>query len=67
VREREAGLMRSFAGGAGCLMRFLQEALDDPDASDCGRCSVCAGRLPAKAAGRTSRATAATNTWVTTG
>ncbi|MDP1649671.1 MAG: DEAD/DEAH box helicase [Rubrivivax sp.] len=46
VREREAGLMRSFAGGTGCLMRFLQEALDDPDPSDCGRCSVCTGRLP---------------------
>jgi ATP-dependent DNA helicase RecQ len=38
--------MRSFARGAGCLMRFLQEALDDPDPSDCGRCSVCTGRLP---------------------
>jgi ATP-dependent DNA helicase RecQ len=46
VREREAGLMRSFARGAGCLMRFLQEALDDPDPSDCGRCSVCTGQLP---------------------
>jgi len=46
VREREADLMRSFAGGTGCLMRFLQEALDDPDPSDCGRCSVCTGRLP---------------------
>lgn len=46
VREREAGLMRSFAAGTGCLMRFLQEALDDPDPTDCGRCSVCTGRLP---------------------
>lgn len=46
VREREAGLMRAFAGGAGCLMRFLQEALDDPEPRDCGRCSVCTGRLP---------------------
>jgi ATP-dependent DNA helicase RecQ len=46
VREREADLMRSFAGGKACLMRFLQEALDDPDPSDCGRCSVCTGRLP---------------------
>jgi ATP-dependent DNA helicase RecQ len=46
VRECEAGLMRSFARGAGCLMRFLQEALDDPDPSDCGRCSVCTGQLP---------------------
>jgi ATP-dependent DNA helicase RecQ len=46
VRAREAGLMRSFASGAGCLMRFLQTALDDPDPSDCGRCSVCTGLLP---------------------
>jgi ATP-dependent DNA helicase RecQ len=46
VREREAGLMRSFASGAGCLMRFLQTALDDPEPGDCGRCSVCTGRLP---------------------
>lgn len=46
VREHEAGLMRAFAAGQGCLMRFLQEALDDPAPSDCGRCSVCTGRLP---------------------
>ncbi len=47
VRAREADLMRSFAAGAGCLMRFLQTALDDPDPADCGRCSVCTGELPA--------------------
>ena len=46
VREREAGLMRAFAAGRGCLMRFLQEALDDPEPADCGRCSVCTGVLP---------------------
>lgn len=46
VRAREAGLMRSFAAGEGCLMRFLQEALDDPAPVDCGRCSVCTGLLP---------------------
>ena len=46
VRAREAGLMRSFAAGAGCLMRFLQEALDDPAPANCGRCSVCTGILP---------------------
>ena len=38
--------MRSFARGEGCLMRFLQEALDDPAPTDCGRCSVCTGLLP---------------------
>lgn len=46
VRAHEADLMRSFAHGTGCLMRFLQRALDDPDPSDCGRCSVCTGWLP---------------------
>jgi ATP-dependent DNA helicase RecQ len=46
VRAREAGLMRAFAAGQGCLMRFLQEALDDPEPGDCGRCSVCTGTLP---------------------
>ncbi|MBS0445588.1 MAG: ATP-dependent DNA helicase RecQ [Proteobacteria bacterium] len=46
VREREAGLMRAYAAGQGCLMRFLQVALDDPDPRDCGCCSVCTGRLP---------------------
>jgi ATP-dependent DNA helicase RecQ len=46
VRAREADLMRRFARGAGCLMRFLQTALDDPDPRDCGRCSACSGWLP---------------------
>ena len=46
VRAAEADLMRSYAAGAGCLMEFLQRALDDPDPGPCGRCSVCAGELP---------------------
>jgi ATP-dependent DNA helicase RecQ len=41
---------RAFAGATGCLMRFLQEALDDPNPADCGRCSVCSGWLPAPGA-----------------
>ena len=36
VRAAEAGLMRSYAGGRGCLMEFLQRALDDPDPGPCG-------------------------------
>ena len=39
--------MRAYAGGRGCLMEFLQRALDDPDPGPCGRCSVCTGELPA--------------------
>jgi ATP-dependent DNA helicase RecQ len=47
VRAAEADLMRGYAHGAGCLMQFLQRALDDPDPRPCGRCSVCDCRLPA--------------------
>jgi ATP-dependent DNA helicase RecQ len=47
VRAAEADLMRAYAAGRGCLMEFLQRALDDPDPGPCGRCSVCTGALPA--------------------
>jgi ATP-dependent DNA helicase RecQ len=46
VRAAEADLMRQYARGGGCLMEFLQRALDDPDPGPCGRCSVCDGNLP---------------------
>ena len=46
VRAAEADLMRRYAHGEGCLMQFLQQALDDPDPQPCGRCTVCDGRLP---------------------
>jgi ATP-dependent DNA helicase RecQ len=46
VRAAEADLMRRYAHGEGCLMEFLQRALDDPDPGPCGRCSVCDGQLP---------------------
>ncbi len=48
ARAAEADLMRSYAGGRGCLMEFLQQALDDPDPGPCGRCSVCTQVLPAQ-------------------
>jgi ATP-dependent DNA helicase RecQ len=38
--------MRQYAHGAGCLMAYLQTALDDPSPASCGRCSVCTGQLP---------------------
>ena len=47
VRAAEADLMRDYAHGRGCLMEFLQRALDDPDPGPCGKCSVCTGVLPA--------------------
>jgi ATP-dependent DNA helicase RecQ len=46
ARKAEADLMRAYAGGRGCLMEFLQQALDDPDPGPCGRCSVCTGQVP---------------------
>jgi ATP-dependent DNA helicase RecQ len=46
VRKAEADIMRAYARRRGCLMEFLQQALDDPDPGPCGRCSVCTGELP---------------------
>ncbi|HPB44712.1 MAG: RecQ family ATP-dependent DNA helicase [Microthrixaceae bacterium] len=43
ARRDEADQMVAYATAATCLMRFLREALDDPEAVDCGRCSVCTG------------------------
>ncbi|HEY5302426.1 MAG TPA: RecQ family ATP-dependent DNA helicase [Acidimicrobiales bacterium] len=48
ARAVEADLMRSYAGGRGCLMEFLQQALDDLDPGPCGQCSVCTQELPAQ-------------------
>ena len=50
ARRAEANLMREYAAGARCLMLVLTEALDDPSAGPCGRCSVCTGSLPAPGA-----------------
>jgi ATP-dependent DNA helicase RecQ len=63
VRAAEADLMRSYAHGEGCLMQFLQLALDDPDPRRCGRCSVCTGRLPAPGARPSEEAVAAARTF----
>lgn len=46
TRRAEADLMRQYAHGRGCLMAYLQTALDDPDPAPCGRCSVCTDDLP---------------------
>jgi ATP-dependent DNA helicase RecQ len=43
ARDAEAASMLDYMGTDGCRMRFLQEALDDPGATDCGRCDRCAG------------------------
>src|SRR4051794_3351565 len=43
LRRREQAAMAAFGADGRCLMRALQEELDDPAPADCGICSVCAG------------------------
>ena len=41
LRRAEQEAMAAYGADGRCLMRALQEELDDPDPRDCGRCSVC--------------------------
>jgi ATP-dependent DNA helicase RecQ len=41
LRRAEQYAMAAFGADGRCLMRVLQEELDDPDPRDCGRCSIC--------------------------
>jgi ATP-dependent DNA helicase RecQ len=41
LRRAEQKAMAAYGTDGRCLMRVLQEELDDPDPQDCGRCSVC--------------------------
>jgi len=59
TRRREADIMRAYTRGQKCLMRLLQESLDDTSAQRCGRCSVCLGSLPEPLAARPQPATVA--------
>src|SRR5215211_120559 len=43
LRRREQAAMAAFGADGRCLMRALQEELDDPEPRDCGRCAVCEG------------------------
>ena len=43
AREREQQAMLDYLRTDQCRMRFLREQLDDPDATDCGRCDNCGG------------------------
>jgi ATP-dependent DNA helicase RecQ len=43
LRRSEQAAMAAFGADGRCLMRALQEELDDPDPQDCGRCAACAG------------------------
>src|SRR5688572_25401132 len=41
LRRREQAAMAAFGADGRCLMRALQEELDDPEPADCGRCAAC--------------------------
>jgi len=41
LRRAEQQAMAAYGTDGRCLMRVLQEELDDPRPEDCGRCSVC--------------------------
>jgi ATP-dependent DNA helicase RecQ len=48
LRRAEHAAMQQLVtpGFTGCLMRFLTDQLDDPEARDCGRCAGCTGWAP---------------------
>jgi ATP-dependent DNA helicase RecQ len=50
ARRAEQAQMREYLAGRTCLMTHLRHALDDPDATPCGRCSACTGTLPSPGA-----------------
>ncbi|WP_027861624.1 DEAD/DEAH box helicase [Marmoricola sp. URHB0036] len=43
ARRDEQAAMLAYVASDGCRMRFLREQLDDPGATDCGRCDNCGG------------------------
>jgi ATP-dependent DNA helicase RecQ len=51
LRRAEQTAMAAYGTDGRCLMRVLQEELDDPEPRDCGRCAVCTaprfGTVPA--------------------
>jgi ATP-dependent DNA helicase RecQ len=44
LRRAELAQMQTYVAYPGCLMEFLQRALDDPDPQPCGRCANCQGK-----------------------
>jgi ATP-dependent DNA helicase RecQ len=59
ARAAEQQAMRDYETTRGCRMRFLREQLDDPGATDCGRCDNCAGGITLSADIPAADATAA--------
>lgn len=48
LRRDEQERMRVYMGSHDCLMQFLAEELNDPNAGPCGKCVNCAGQLLAE-------------------
>jgi ATP-dependent DNA helicase RecQ len=44
LRRAELAQMQAYVAHPGCLMEFLQRALDDPNPQPCGRCANCRGK-----------------------
>jgi ATP-dependent DNA helicase RecQ len=44
LRRTELAQMQAYVDHSGCLMKFLMEALDDPNPQECGRCANCKGK-----------------------
>jgi ATP-dependent DNA helicase RecQ len=45
-RRAEWDTVKAYAASESCLMEFLGDTLDDPDAAVCGRCAVCLDEPP---------------------
>lgn len=44
LRKKEQQQMTNYVHSPTCLMAFLQQALDDPHPTPCGRCAPCRGK-----------------------
>jgi ATP-dependent DNA helicase RecQ len=44
LRREELAQMQAYVSHSGCLMEFLQRALDDPNPQPCSRCANCQGK-----------------------
>ncbi len=45
LRQQEQEQMKVYMASQDCLMQFLAEELDDPNAAPCGKCVSCRGEL----------------------
>ena len=45
LRRQELAQMKAYMDSPDCLMKFLADALNDPNAGHCGKCANCAGEL----------------------